>query len=252
VKASALLDPSASSLRQHQWYYDEWFKVPRTTPVHEVIVEAGKFVDDSRIEEHPYFTFVSSSKDALRVWVSQELVVTNPFSQLLLRFGASIRNVHIRTMVMDVAHGEHGRIRNGVAKLAHPWLLHQLGCSVGLDPDEVGPLPETRTFLARIEEACAKSDLSAAGALGMGSEKLLVPEYGAIKKAFEAAWPDCEFSTFLDANIDEDAYHTDVMINVAASLINLGEMEPSDFLDGAKVGVEARLDYYTSLLARYE
>jgi len=64
--------------------------------------------------------------------------------------------------------------------------------------------------------------LAALGALGIGSEKLLVPEYIAVRQVFETAWPDCQYQTFLDANVDDDIWHALLMPKAAGALIALG------------------------------
>jgi pyrroloquinoline quinone (PQQ) biosynthesis protein C len=236
---------------QGKWSYEQYFSAPIGDASHPAIVQASDLVDNCGIADHPFFGVASSSQSVLRSWVSQELVVTNPFSQMLMQLANAIDNVHIRTMVMQVAFGEHGPLRGRLAPVAHPWLLHQLGISVGLEPKEILPFEETLLFLEEIGEACEASTLSAVGVLGMGSERLLVPEYTAIRTSFEQGWPDCDFKRFLNANIEEDVAHASLMELVAASLIEVGG-NPDDFVDGARVGVSARMRYYSSLLERLQ
>ncbi|MDI1463223.1 iron-containing redox enzyme family protein [Catellatospora sp. KI3] len=231
------------------WHYDEWFAPVAGDVSHPAIIESITYVDESRIQDHPFFAAAGVSRDILRLWVSQELIVTNPFAQLLMNLAASLGHVHIRSMIMQIARGEHGPLRDRVAPLAHPWLLHQLGGSVGLTPGDVTPFAETVEFLREIESACATSPLTAVGVLGMGSERLLIPEYTAIKGAFETGWPDCDFRRFLDANITEDEQHASLMEVVAASMIELGA-DPSDFVKGTQIGVDSRITYYTRLHQR--
>jgi hypothetical protein len=152
-------------------------------------------------------------------------------------------------MVSAVAAAEHGAIRGNTAPFAHPWLLYSLGKSVRLTDDEMVILPETAQFLEMISKDCERSPLAAAGVLGMGSERLLVPEYTAARNAFEKCWPECDFRRFLNANIEEDVRHAELMENVGRALLSLGHRD-GDFLSGAQVGIEARIVYYDALVER--
>ncbi len=229
------------------WQYDEWFAPAPSTGSHPVLALADELVACCQIEKHPFFEHAAQSRQALRVWVAQELAVTGPFSQLLLTLAAEIRNVHIRAMIVEVAYGEHGTPGVSIASAAHPWLLDKLRGSMNLPPQELAILPETRLFLARLREICDISPLAAIGALGIGSEKLLIPEYTAARMAFEASWPECEYQTFLDANIEDDTSHAVLMSNAAGALIALGS-DPEHYLKGARVSIDARMAYYTTLL----
>lgn len=231
------------------WSYEPWFHLPNLNGTEPAVTSGIQIVDQSGIDQHPFFQTAAESRATLKLWVSQELVVTNPFSQLLLDLASRIANLHIRAMVTTVASAEHGQFRKGMAARAHPWLLHRLGENVGVRPEDVQVLPETASFLRAIELECSRSTAASAGVLGMGSERLLVPEYSAIKRSFELGWPDSNFREFLDANILEDEAHAEIMEAVGTALIRNGE--PADhFLEGARVGVEARLEYYDRLHKR--
>ncbi|MDT7712388.1 MAG: hypothetical protein QOG46_1077 [Pseudonocardiales bacterium] len=230
------------------WRHEEWFAPTPSTEPHAVLELADRLVVDCPIGRHPFFQHAARSGQALRIWVAQELAVTGPFSQLLLALAAEIPNVHIRAMVVEVAYGEHGEPGASIASGSHPWLLEKLRRSMNIPLNELHILPETHVFLTELRDICAMSPLAALGALGIGSEKLLIPEYTAVKMAFEAGSPDCEYETFLDANINDDTWHAVLMSQAAAALINLGG-DPDHYLRGAKVSIDARMSYYTSLLA---
>jgi hypothetical protein len=230
------------------WHYEEWFAPAPSAESHAALEFADKLVADCHIERHPFFQHAARSRQALRIWVAQELVVTGPFSQLLLALAAKIPNVHIRAMVVEVAYGEHGRPDDCIAPGSHPWLLDRLQRSINTHQNELRPLSETEGFLDQLRDICAVSPLAAIGALGIGSERLLIPEYTAVKMAFEACWPDCEYEAFFNANIEDDAWHAALMSKAANALINLGG-DPNDYLEGAKVSIGARMSYYTVLLA---
>lgn len=230
------------------WRHEEWFAPTPAVEPHAVLELADNLVMDCPIKRHPFFEHAACSRQALRIWVAQELGVTGPFSQLLLALAAKIPNVHIRAMVVEVAYGEHGEPGSCIASGSHPWLLERLRQSMNIPQNELKLLPETEVFLTELRDVCAVSPLAALGALGIGSEKLLVPEYTAVKMAFRAGWPDCEYETFFDANIDDDTWHAALMSKAAAALINLGG-DPDHYLYGAKVSIDTRMSYYTALLA---
>jgi hypothetical protein len=75
------------------------------------------------IGSHPFFALALRDPEALRFWVSQEAVVTNPFSQILFATMSNIRNVHIRTLLLPVVTGEHGKLFGDRARSSHPWLI---------------------------------------------------------------------------------------------------------------------------------
>ncbi len=119
---------------------------------------------------------------------------------------------------------------------------------MSISPQELTILPETWLFLEQLQDICKYSPLAAIGALGIGSEKLLIPEYVAARKSFEKGWPECEYQTFLDANIEDDTSHAVLMSKAAGALIALGS-DPEHYLEGARVSIDARMSYYTTLLA---
>src|SRR5690349_7356368 len=109
------------------WNYDERFTLPRTGDCVGTIQEAEEYVVNKAIDKHEFFEFAKHRVDALEAWVTQELIVTGYFSQLLLRLASSLSNVHLRTMLLKVAVGEHGSLKtDGLAGDSHPWLLHEL------------------------------------------------------------------------------------------------------------------------------
>jgi hypothetical protein len=229
------------------WQHDEWFSPAQSAVSHPVLALAEDLVSSCRIEQHAFFKHAAESRQALRIWVAQELVITGPFSQLLLSLASKIRNVHIRAMIVEVAYGEHGVPGTSIATGAHPWLLDKLRVSMNIATRELKVLPETHLFLTQLQEICELSSLAAVGALGVGNEKLLIPEYTAAKTAFDKSWPDCAYSNFFDANIDNDTWHAKLMSKAAGALIASGS-DPGQYLEAARVSINARMTYYASLL----
>lgn len=235
---------------------DYWSEASLFLPVdpdHEVVseIEACRLLaEESGLDRHPFFNAAKEDPDLLRLWVSQEAVVTGPFSLLLMRVAGAIWNVHLRAMFLELAVGEHGR-RNGDRVVgAHPVLLHRLLLSVGLSVDQTRPIEPTINFLRDLEDA-STSVASAIGALGVGNERLLLVEYEAVKAAFASRLPDAAYRSFLTANIAEDDEHSVLAEQVAARLVELGATV-EEYRRGAEFGVAARLRYYDELCAYYE
>jgi Iron-containing redox enzyme len=231
------------------WDYRRSFFLPTPSVSRDAFRSANRIQAAARIQDHQFFTAAAVDAEALRLWVSQEAVVTGPFSQLLLALASLIKNVHLRAQFLLIATGEHNDLRDGAAEDSHPWLLHRLCVSVGLDPEGVSPLPFTVRFLEALA-SCFATPLEALGALGVGNERMLIPEYTAVQRCFECCYPQADYRDFLRANIEEDGEHCLIAERVARALA-MNEDEARQYLDGAIIGVEARVKYYDELLAHH-
>lgn len=232
----------------HDWDYDTRFLPPKTPELHPVIREAAALADTCGIESHPFFLFAGASPAALRMWVGQEVFVSGIFAQLLSLTASCLANVHQRAMLNLVVYGEHGNVRNGFAACSHPWLLHELTQSIGISSSELLIAPATRRFLSSLGKTMT-SPMAALGCLGVGNERLLVPEYTAVRAAFSRAMPDAPYERFLRANIDEDTEHAALIACIASGLAVSNPDLAGEYFHGAEIAVEARLEYYDNLLA---
>jgi hypothetical protein len=232
------------------WSYADWFEPLEPSEPHDCIKLGEQYVEHVAIETHEFFSLASQSVEALKVWVGQELVVTGPTAKLMLRLASMIDNVHLRSRMAAVAWGEHSIPKNGIARRAHPWLLHRLGASIGVEPRSVEPLPETILFLETIADDCCAL-LPGIAAIGLGNERLIIPEYQAVKESFAKAAPDSAYEEFLDANINEDVRHSALLREVAAVLITLGA-DPAEYLSAGMRAVDARIHYYDNLVKRMD
>jgi hypothetical protein len=230
------------------WNYSDWFDVPHSEVNHPVINAAEKIANEKNIGEHPFIELARNTQEPLIYWTKQELIITGPFSLFLFKLCTQIKNVHIRALMSQIAHGEHGSVRSHVAYRSHPWLLHTLAESMGIAPDQIVAAEETLEYLKTLDDE--SSDLiRGLGALGIGSEYLLLEEYTAIKSAFIAQHPTSKYEDFLDSNINEDRWHSSLVEVIASNLITTDEMA-SSFLLGAKNGVEARVKFYDRAFER--
>lgn len=208
--------------------------------------EVERYVEEAQLEKHPFFDRAISNRSTLALWVSQELVMTNAFSQLVLGAAATCRNVHARAVLTEIAWGEHGRMRDLVAKHAHPWLLEQLRESVHLPRDVVCPLGPTIAFIERLSAHIGDA-LEAVAFIGVGNERLIVPEYTAVERCFEALWPDSDFKPFLEANLNEDIWHSELSYILANMLIT-NNNERERFLVASQEAIKSRVEYFDELL----
>lgn len=209
---------------------------------------ARDLVASCGIESHAFFDFARREKTALEEWAKQECIVTNHFSLALLSLVASIKNVHIRSLLMPVIAGEHSKIRDGRAVRSHPHLLSKLVRDLAIQEEHVRPASFTTEFIDVLFSA-GESEAYRLGVLGIGNEALLVPEYGAVEKAFAHHYPSDLYAPFLRANIEEDTVHSDLMEEAALCLLR-SDQDGVDFLRGAADGIAARMKYYDSLLRR--
>lgn len=230
------------------WNYLDWFQIPESETAHSVVNAAKKIATNKSIGNHPFIELARTKKDPLIYWVKQELVVTGTFSLLLFKLCSQINNVHLRAMMSEIAHGEHGSLKGYVAHRSHPWLLHKLRESMGIAANDVVPAGETIKYLQALEQD-SNDLIRGLGALGIGSEFLLIEEYRAIKSAFATQLPTSEYEDFFNSNIDEDKWHSSLVEIIASNLITSDEMA-DQFLLGATRGIEARITFYDHAFER--
>lgn len=238
--------------RPDLWRFQDYFEPLRDGPFAEPIKQANSFADNCGIESHEFFRLAHESSDLLRFWASQELVTTNAFSQLLLGCCSTIENVHARSMFMPVIDGEHyQRLRDGVAEGSHPWLLKKLCRAIQIDEISVSPAHCTVKFLTYLRSTLGNV-FRALGALGVGNERMLIPEYTAVMQAFERQFPGHrdEFKPFLFANIHEDKAHSEALQDLAGKLVR-NQNDYDEYISGVEGGVRARMSYYDELVAAF-
>jgi Iron-containing redox enzyme len=227
------------------WSYEEHFSPPKPSNRHPAVDVIEDYISQIDLKSHPLFLAANSNKSALNLWITQELIMTNAFSQIVLEAASSIRNVHIRSILCEIAFGEHGKFRNGLAAKSHPWLLHLLRESVGIKPSEIKPLSPTIDFISRLKSYCSTS-LGAIAAIGVGNERMIIPEYTVILESFGNIYPDAEFAPFLNANLDEDIYHAELAYKAASSLIISDDLE-NEFINVSISSIRSRMTYFDEL-----
>lgn len=224
----------------------EYFRPANTASDHAFVDEAEAIERHAKIEGHPFFAVAKQQRGALLLWASQEAIVTNPFSQILFQVLANIKNVHVRSILLPVAVGEHSALSKGIAERSHPWLIWRLCRSLGLTEAQIKPTPAVIEFI-RVLASVTDEPMRALGALGIGNEQMLLAEYRAVESCFDVMFPEADYKAFLHANIGEDEVHTKLIGTAATALAMLG-FDPQHFIAGAELGVDARVKYYDSLL----
>jgi hypothetical protein len=251
VQMATISDAAAAVVGDiaQQWDYTAWFAPIDTWSTSDAFERANSYQENAGVEGHRFFTIAAKDPAALVLWASQEAIVTGPFSQLLLLAASQITNVHLRAAFMNVIGGEHNAVVDDRAAHSHPWLLHRLCESMGIEPHSVRPLALTLQFLNSLAKT-ASNLMQALGALGVGNERMLIPEYGAVQRCFEACYPEADYQAFLLANILEDTEHTAIIEKVARAMAALGH-DAEDYYIGAKIGVSARIRYYDEIVNYY-
>jgi hypothetical protein len=247
--------PSASLvaddwLHMKEWKYSLFFDPLSDVPAHPVVQVIEQYIEHRQLDKHPFFELARDSKSALTLWAAQELVMTNAFSQLVLRAASCIPNVHARAVLVEIASGEHGFSRRGIAKNAHPWLLSQLGSSINLDLVQIAPAEPTRMFIRRLTSHI-DTPLNMLAYIGVGNERLIIPEYTAVKKCFSEQWPESRYKLFLDANLDEDISHSQLCYLLASMLIQ-SVQDAESFKSAAIASIDSRFEYFDGLHAIVE
>jgi hypothetical protein len=232
------------------WKYDTFFAPPEGSKNAQFIEEIEEYVEALALDQHPFFALAQESAAALQLWVAQELVMTNAFSQCVLYAASRIENVHVRSYICDIAFGEHGRVKDGLARRSHPWLLNQLRESIALPKERVSPEQPTARFIDRLQESLF-DPLRAVAAIGIGNERMIIPEYAAIKTCFAKVYPRSDFLPFLDANLNEDVHHTNLCYRAAASLMT-SDLDASSFVEAAKASAISRVRYFDELTVLVE
>jgi len=239
MSVSALLD----------WKFDDHFNKISTSledvDTHASIVLGRQVLEMSAIHGHPFFQLARRHRTALLIWAAQECVITNHFSQVLFGLMSLIKNVHVRSLITPVVTGEHSAVKQGKAFGSHPHLLSKLIEDIGLQGELVTPLAPTIEF-ADFLSSSTRNLFYGLGALGIGNESMLIPEYLQIENAFSKHFPRRIYRPFLRANIEEDKEHSGLMEYAAVALFEKLKDE-KDYLSGASDGVNARVKYYDQM-----
>src|SRR4051812_5334440 len=108
------------------------------------IAQAAQFAHKAHIDEHEFFERAGTSQEFVRTWISQELSITNAFSQLLLRIASMLSNIFLRVHFLEVALGEHGDPDAAqLSALPHPLLIERAAKTANIGLERVRTLEAT-------------------------------------------------------------------------------------------------------------
>jgi len=79
-------------LRLDEWTFEDWFLPLPAMEQQPVIKRIEHEVEAADIGNHPFFRLACRSRPALELWVTQELVISNAFSQIVLAAASRIVN----------------------------------------------------------------------------------------------------------------------------------------------------------------
>lgn len=238
-----------SAIGLDDWSYDRYFRPWINRDWDKAIPSIEAYIASISWSGLPFFDHAYKCPELLKLWTSQEIITTNAFSQAVLAAASTIPNVHLRAVLSTVAQGEHGWVDSeGHATDSHPWLLHLLRESLNIPAGAIQPIRVTRDFICFLEDSVA-DPISAAATIGVGNERLLIPEYQEIEACFEAQLPDARFKPFLHANLTEDEIHYRLCYDAATHLIGMeGGAAGRDFEAVAIDSINIRINYLQGLL----
>jgi Iron-containing redox enzyme len=213
------------------------------------IARSKDYVTKAHIADHEFFELASESRPLVRLWVAQELCITNAFSQILLGVAAMLPNVYLRRHFLEVVVGEHGDPNEeGDRALPHPVLLRRAADAVGLNIDGITMLPQTQAYLSTLSKICSDGPLAALGAIGVGNEALLVDEYKAACSAFQSAFGSKSETVFFSVNIDADDNHYEICASTATAHCALYGEKARNYDYAAERAIMARAHFYEELV----
>jgi hypothetical protein len=225
----------------------ERFFAPVPTELDGAVVAARTLIRESGFSDHPIFVENRlADMTALRLWASQELVVSTYFGQTIAAWLARIDNCNLRALILPVFVGEHGEFGTHDAPNAHPNLALKFATSLALDPSDVHPRTYASKFIETLwRVANEASMIYVAGFIGVGNERLILREYALVKRA-AAVVESAAAVEFLDENIAEDSMHSRAMELFASALIGLGDSS-QEYARGALDGITTRRKFYDGL-----
>jgi len=232
-------------LELDRWEYSELFDPMPAVDYTSLMSDVRHLARSANLPSHPFFKLAAREMSALELWVTQELVMTNSFSQLVLYAAAQTCNVHARAILTEIAKGEHELVDDGGAFESHPWLLERLRESLSIERGSVRPLAPVLAFIGRLA-AHVSDPLGAIAFIGIGNELIIVPEYREIERCFRAQAKDSEYQPFLEANIVADVDHARMCVQLAAKYISLGASRDA-FLGLARDAIASRVTYFDDL-----
>ncbi|PJZ45297.1 iron-containing redox enzyme family protein [Leptospira brenneri] len=206
----------------------------------------------SDVENHPVLRSqwllernISMSFNDLILWLSQEYFVSIGFVDWFLRVAAKTRDQNAKIVLVENIWGELGE---GKIEDTHVSILIEFLTKLNFDFSGHNLLPETKTYLDKMETIIEKGFFYGLGALGPANEYLLKLEYSQIASAYkklktEMALPE---GKFFQVNLDADEGHSQRMFELIEETAKTKETQ-DQVIEGNLLALAAREDFYTGL-----
>lgn len=188
---------------------------------------------------------ISMSFNDLILWLSQEYFVSIGFVDWFLQVAAKTRDQNAKIVLVENIWGELGE---GKIADTHVSILTEFLTKLNFDFSNHKLLPETKTYLDKMESIIGKGFFYGLGALGPANEYLLKLEYSQISQAYqklklEMALPE---GKFFQVNLDADEGHSQRMFELIEETATTEESK-NQVLEGNLLALVAREDFYTGL-----
>ncbi|ABZ94249.1 iron-containing redox enzyme family protein [Leptospira biflexa] len=185
------------------------------------------------------------SFDDLLLWLSQEYFVSIGFVDWFLLVAAKTRDQNAKIILVENIWEELGE---GKIEETHVSILTEFLKSLHFDFFAHKMLPETKTYLEKMQAVIDLGFFYGLGALGPANEYLLKLEYSQIADAYqklkwEMGLPE---GKFFQVNLDADEGHSKRMFDLIANVCHTEESK-HQVAEGNRLALEARKDFYSGL-----
>ncbi|MGE8719967.1 iron-containing redox enzyme family protein [Leptospira terpstrae] len=188
---------------------------------------------------------ISMSFNDLILWLSQEYFVSIGFVDWFLLVAAKTRDQNAKIVLVENIWGELGE---GKIADTHVSILIDFLKKLNFDFSKHTILPETKTYLEKMETIIAKGFFYGLGALGPANEYLLKLEYSQISNAYQKLKSEMSLpeGKFFQVNLDADEGHSQRMFELIAETAT-SEESKNQVLTGNLLALVAREDFYKGL-----
>ncbi|TGL37318.1 iron-containing redox enzyme family protein [Leptospira perdikensis] len=187
----------------------------------------------------------SMSFNDLILWLSQEYFVSIGFVDWFLQVAAKTRDQNAKIILVENIWGELGE---GKIEDTHVSILTEFLTKLNFDFVNHTLLPETKTYLDKMETIIGKGFFYGLGALGPANEYLLKLEYSQISEAYQKLKAEMTLpeGKFFQVNLDADEGHSQKMFELINQTAVTDEAK-KQVIEGNLLALAAREDFYTGL-----
>jgi|GEM_PF-998340 len=179
-------------------------------------------------------------------WLSQEYFVSKAFVNWFLEGALLTEDVEARIILLKNVWEELG---NGVSKNSHVFILKDFLIELGVEFQDVRPMPETLLYLDMMNQIIKKGFYHAIGALGPANEYLLNLEYGFMERSYLdlKSKLDLPMGKFFQVNLEADKSHSKEMFDLIEKMVD-SQNTKDQVLHATEIALDARLVFYSGLI----